>query len=268
MSTAGLLVTLSSLVTLLLLLSRPCMSSPVRPFASLEKGVDISSENGEINWKALCSCGNLKFAFIKSTEGGNWTDPYFERNFNESLRHNLKTGIWHQFRTKEKGRDVSAEEQLDNMLSAMRLVSFNASRDMIAVATKNRPSDMEEEDEEDPALKAGEERLSRQDMSDLLLRLLNLVRDRTGVSPLILTNDVFWDEYFHTPERSFNHFDLWVSHHIITYNISDVHLRSMRPRLPNGFSSYSLWQYTNQGYLPGVKPNTDVPVSIASSDRV
>lgn len=233
-------------------------------FNSFDKGVDISSENGEINWKALCSCGNLKFAFIRSTEGGNWTDPYFVRNFNESLNHKLITGIWHQFRTSDEEGDVTPEGQVGNIMAAISQVNFNASRDMIAVATKNRPTDMEEEDEADPALKPGSGRLSRVQMSNRLYRLLRLIRERTGVNPLILTNNVFWNDYFHTEERSFIEFDLWVSHHIITYNISDVHLRSMSPNLPSGFATYSLWQYTNQGYLPGVERNTEIPVSIAA----
>ena len=253
------------LVLLLTVSLRSCLilSSPY--FQSFDKGVDISGDNGEINWKALCSCGNLKFAFIKSTEGGNWTDPYFVRNFNESLNHKLMTGIWHQFRTSDKGLDVTPEDQVENILSALSQVRFNSSRDMIAVATKNRPSDMEEEDEEDPALKPGSDRLSKVQMSNRLFKLLRLIRERAHVNPFILTNDVFWNEYFHTEERSFAQFDLWVSHHIITYNISSLHLRNMSPRLPSGFASYTLWQYTNQGYLPGVKPATDVPVSIAAS---
>lgn len=254
---------LAILLTFVLFLT-PNLIHSTPYFQSFDKGVDISSENGEINWKALCSCGNLRFAFVKSSEGGNWTDPYFVRNFNESLNHKLMTGIWHQFRTSEKGRDVTPEDQIENIMSAISQVNFNASRDMIAVATKNRPSDLEEEDEDDPALKPGSIRLSKAEMSSRLYRLLHLIRDRTNVNPLILTNDDFWNEYFHTEDRSFQQFDLWISDHIITYNISNVHLRNMRPRLPSGFSSYTLWQYTNQGYLPGVKPTSDVPVSIAA----
>jgi lysozyme len=241
------------------------LSLTASKFKSFDKGVDISSENGEINWKALCSCGNLKFAFTRSTEGGNWTDPYFARNFNESLNHKLMAGIWHQFRTSDEEGDVTPEDQVANIMAAISQINFNASRDMIAVATKNRPSDREEDDEEDPALKPGPGRLSRIQMSNRLYRLLRLIRERTGVNPMILTNDAFWNEYFHTEERSFIEFDLWVSHHIITYNISDVHLRSMSPKLPSGFATYSLWQYTNQGYLPGVERNTEIPVSIAAS---
>lgn len=252
------------LVFLLTILLPPGLILSSSYFSSFDKGIDISGDNGQINWKALCSCGNLKFAFVKSTEGGNGSDPYFVRNFNESLNHHLMTGIWHQFRTNEKGHDVTPEEQVENIVAALSQVNFNSSRDMIAVATKNRPTDMEEEDEEDPALKPGPGRLTREQMSDRLYRLLRLIRDRVKVNPMILTNDLFWNEYFHTEVRSFTQFDLWVSYHVITYNISDVHLRDMRPHLPDGFASYTLWQYTNQGYLPGVKPATDVPVSIAA----
>lgn len=234
-------------------------------FNSFDKGVDISAANGRINWKAMCSCGNLKFAFIKATEGRDHVDPFFERNFNQSVEHGLKTGLWHQFRTSERGRDVTPEEQVVNLVQAIRRVDFNASRDMIAVATRNRAVDMEEEDEEDPSLRREDRiKLSNMQMSNRLYRLMRLIKKRTGVTPLLFTNNDFWDEFFHTEERSFIEFDLWVSHHIITYNISEANLRTMSPTLPAGFAAYTLWQYTNQGYLPGVKPGSDVPVSIVA----
>ena len=225
-----------------------CCTSAGHSFQSYEKGVDISASNGEINWKALCSCGNLRFAFVKSTEGKNITDAYFVRNFNESLNHNLKTGIWHQFRTHEKGKDVTPEDQMQNIMSALALVDFNSERDMIAVATKNRPTDVEEEDEEDPALKSGPDRLSRIQMANRFYRLLKLINERTKVQPLIFTNVEFWNEYFHTEERSFIEFDLWVQNHIITYNISEKYLREkMKPRLPS-----PRYVYPKKPYVPNL----------------
>lgn len=222
--------------------------------------------NGRINWRSMCSCGNLKFAFVKATEGRNWTDPHFVRNFNESVRHGLRTGIWHQFRTSERGVDVTPDEQIANILQAMDRIEFNASRHMMAVATKNRPIDMEEEDEEDPALRLdGGNRLSNRQMSHRLHRLMHGLRLRTGVNPILFTNNEVWDQLFYTQDRSFTEFDLWVQQHIITYNISEAVLRTMSPRLPDGFATFTLWQYTNQGYLPGVRPGTDVPVSIVAN---
>lgn len=259
-SSAYILLSLGSFL-LVLLLPPACGHF----FNSFDKGVDISAENGRINWRAMCSCGNLKFAFVKATEGRGHIDPYFERNFNESLDHGLKTGLYHQFRTSERGRDVTPEEQVVNLMQAIGRVDFNASRDMIAVATRNRPVDMEEEEEEDPSLRRkGGTKLSNMQMSNRLYRLMRLIKKRIGVSPVLFTEDQLWGELFHTEERSFIEFDLWVSHHIITYNISEVNLRTMSPDLPAGFASYTLWQYTNQGYLPGVRPGSDVPVSIVA----
>lgn len=264
MQSLGSLIATSVLLSILISLSVSESTSPF--FSSYDKGVDISSINGRINWKAMCSCGNLKFAFVKATEGRNWTDPHFVRNFNESVNHNLRTGIWHQFRVSERGEDVGPEEQVQNILQAMSRIDFNASVHMIAVATKNRPIDMEEEDEEDPALRReGGFKLSNRQMSNRLHRLMHGIRVRTGVNPILFTNDEFWNDFFYTQDRSFTEFDLWVQHHIITYNISEANLRTMSPRLPDGFATYTLWQYTNQGYLPGVRPGTDVPVSIVAN---
>lgn len=47
------------------------------------RGIDVSSYQGEINWKTL-SDQNISFAFIKATEGSSFVDKDFAYNFEEA----------------------------------------------------------------------------------------------------------------------------------------------------------------------------------------
>jgi len=46
-------------------------------------GVDVSHHQGEIDWQAVAADG-VAFAFIKATEGGDFVDPRFAKNWKRS----------------------------------------------------------------------------------------------------------------------------------------------------------------------------------------
>lgn len=60
-------------------------------------GVDVSHHQGSIDWPAVASEPHLAFAYIKATEGGDWTDPRFEENWSEARRAGFRVGAYHFF---------------------------------------------------------------------------------------------------------------------------------------------------------------------------
>lgn len=58
------------------------------------KGIDVSHNNGRVNWDAVKSAG-VKFAMIRLGYGKGNLDKEFYRNVNGSLSHGLKIGIYH-----------------------------------------------------------------------------------------------------------------------------------------------------------------------------
>lgn len=52
------------------------------------RGIDISHHQGKIDWNKVKGEG-FNFVFIKATEGGNFKDPEFDRNWKESSRIGL-----------------------------------------------------------------------------------------------------------------------------------------------------------------------------------
>ncbi len=57
-------------------------------------GIDVSRHQGEIDWRAVAGAG-IRFAWIKATEGGDYTDPAFRRNWALSRAAGLRRGAYH-----------------------------------------------------------------------------------------------------------------------------------------------------------------------------
>jgi lysozyme len=60
-------------------------------------GIDVSHHQGHIDWPAVAGEPHLAFAYVKATEGGDWTDPRFQENWREARRAGLRVGAYHFF---------------------------------------------------------------------------------------------------------------------------------------------------------------------------
>lgn len=61
-------------------------------------GIDVSHHQGDIDWNAVADDG-IGFAYIKATEGGDWIDSQFDKNWEHARAAGLKVGAYHFFRT-------------------------------------------------------------------------------------------------------------------------------------------------------------------------
>ena len=57
-------------------------------------GIDVSRHQGTIDWGRVASAG-ISFAWIKATEGGDYRDPAFLRNWVASRDAGIKRGAYH-----------------------------------------------------------------------------------------------------------------------------------------------------------------------------
>ncbi len=60
------------------------------------RGIDVSHHQGDIDWPAVAGEG-YRFAYIKATEGGDFKDSSFQRNWEEAKRAGLAVGAYHFF---------------------------------------------------------------------------------------------------------------------------------------------------------------------------
>jgi lysozyme len=60
-------------------------------------GVDVSHHQGVVEWKRVAAAPRLRFAYLKATEGGDFTDPRFAANWREARSAGLRVGAYHFF---------------------------------------------------------------------------------------------------------------------------------------------------------------------------
>ena len=58
------------------------------------QGIDVSNWQGDIDWDKVRAAGT-QFAFIKATEGGDYLDPKFARNWLAAKRVGIPRGAYH-----------------------------------------------------------------------------------------------------------------------------------------------------------------------------
>ncbi|MEL6615661.1 MAG: GH25 family lysozyme, partial [Bacteroidota bacterium] len=77
------------------------------------RGIDVSRHQGRIDWPEVAASG-VDFVYMKATEGGDWTDPEFARNWREAGAAGLTRGVYHFFTFCRDG-----DEQADHALGVL-----------------------------------------------------------------------------------------------------------------------------------------------------
>ncbi|HEX5472528.1 MAG TPA: GH25 family lysozyme, partial [Lacipirellulaceae bacterium] len=84
---------------------------PQVALAARSRGIDVSNNNGSINWTSVRNSG-IDFAWAKATEGTSFTDSYFNgsngHNMNNGTAAGLLMGAYH-FARPDLNSDATAE---------------------------------------------------------------------------------------------------------------------------------------------------------------
>lgn len=76
-------------------------------------GIDVSNHQGVIDWPKVRASG-VAFAYIKATEGGDFRDKSFERNWQDAVKAGVARGAYHFFTACKPGA-----EQARNFIAAV-----------------------------------------------------------------------------------------------------------------------------------------------------
>ena len=177
------------------------------------KGVDVSSHQGDIDWPVLAR-QNIKFAYIKATEGSSFTDKKFEYNWNNARQTELKVGAYHFFSYDSDGSAqadnfINTVPKADNMLPPVVDIEFYGDKE------KNLPE---------------AETVHRE-----LTAMLEKLEAHYGVKPVIYAT---WKSYSLYIEGSYKEYDIW---------IRNVYTG---PALSDG-RDWTIWQYSHKARLQG-----------------
>lgn len=126
-------------------------------------GVDVSNHQGRVDWDRAVNEGGVEFALVKATEGVDFDDAWFARNWAELGRLGLPRGAYHY-----------------------ALPSANSSEDEAAhflaiVGDTLQPGDLVALDMEDPAFPVG------RNVAGWTLAWLRQVEAALGFAPLLYT---------------------------------------------------------------------------------
>lgn len=194
------------------------IAARVCPTGPTVEGIDVSYFQSSINWSAVAST-NVEFAISRVSDGTTFIDPRFGENWNGSKSAGLIRGAYQFFRPAQ-----NAVTQANIMIDAIGQLGDG---DLPAVV------DVETADGQSSAT-----------IVSKLRTWLDLVEAGTGRKPIIYAASGFWNTINGADE--FEEYPLWVAN----YGVSC-------PALPDTWSEYSMWQYTDRGRVSGISGDVD-----------
>lgn len=177
------------------------------------RGVDISSYQGSIDWQILAQ-NNIKFAYIKASEGSRFVDERFKSNWNNAQKTNLRIGAYHFL-----SFDSSGADQADNFVNT---VPFSNNSLPPAIDIEFYKTSNSTNTENDKVLAN-------------LSQMINKLKTIYLKEPLIYVTNATYEKYIK------NHFinnQIW---------IRDV---LFQPKLSNN-REWLIWQYSDKNRLKG-----------------
>lgn len=76
------------------------------------RGLDVSHYQGNIDWKTVARLKKYQFVYMKATEGHDYTDDTFQKNWDQAKDNGLLVGAYHFFSSRSTG-----EEQAEHFIS-------------------------------------------------------------------------------------------------------------------------------------------------------
>lgn len=191
----------------IILLNNPSLDEyPVR-------GVDVSSYQGKIDWDML-SVQDIRFVYIKATEGSSSVDPNFSENYTNAVKTDLRVGAYHFFSYDSSGR-TQAENFISNVPAADNMLPPAVDVEFYGDKEQNPPD--------------------ADDIREELDIFLNTLEEHYSIKPVIYATGKSYDMFI---SDRFNEYDIWIRN-VVSY-----------PSLPDG-QDWAFWQYTNRARLNG-----------------
>jgi len=191
------------------------------------QGIDVSHWDGTINWSQVHTAGKA-FGYAKATEGTSFTDNTFSKNYSGMRASGIKPGAYHFFNAKQ---DPSA--QATHFVTVLKAAGFDPTTDLAPAL------DLEAV----PGLGTSSAAAMR--------TFVSTVEQKLGVTITIYTDSGDWAR-IGNPNQSTN--PLWIAY----VNKGGAMSTASKPRMPPGWSSYSIWQNSWVGKVKGINSKVDL----------
>ena len=177
-------------------------------------GVDVSAYQADINMNKLKE-QNIKFIYIKATEGSKKKDDRFDENWKKAKDADLLSGAYHFF-----SYDSEGKKQAENFIKTM---GKDIKGRLLPVVDVEYYGDKEQNPPD------------KEDVVRELKIFIETVEKEYGVKPLIYSGTKIYNNYL---KEDFNQYKKWISSFYtpISWNYKD---------------DWYIWQYLNRGELDG-----------------
>lgn len=189
------------------------------------RGIDISAyqhADGPINWRRLAREG-IRFVGIKVSEGTYYTNPYYWPDERGATGAGLAVMPYVFANPAADGGVATA----DFAVAAARYRGASARLPMVV--------DLEN----DPYSKSNCYRVGSRRMVGWIAAFTNRARQLTGRWPIIYTTAAWWQTCTRATSQ-FSRDPLWLAAY------------GGRPSAPGPWGRWAFWQYTDEGFVPGV----------------
>jgi lysozyme len=184
------------------------------------QGVDVSSSAGAIDWNSVAGSGR-SFAYARVSDGTTFVDPDFDQNYAGIAAAGMARGAYQFF---EPAQDPVAQAKLLLQKIVLPLQPGDLPPMLDLEVTGGQPA---------ATIAANIE------------SWVTTIRSSTGRSPVIYTSPFFWNSSVQA--TTFGTIPLWVSQTGVSC-----------PTLPDGWTSWMIWQYSFSGSVSGITGAVDL----------
>jgi lysozyme len=184
------------------------------------KGIDVSKYQGNVDWNRVKADG-VEYAFIRVSDGSQFKDAKFARNWDGTKAAGIVRGAYQFFRP---AQNVNAQADI-----------------MIAALATWEPGDLP------PVIDVeATGGLSAKTIASKVRAWTARVEAAIGVKPIVYTGKYFWRDEVGAP-TDFADNALWIAQYT-----------SKCPDLPAPWATWTFWQYSDKGKVAGITGNVDI----------
>ena len=131
-------------------------------------GIDISSYQGYIDWAKVSSDKDIRFVYIKATEGATYRSPHYAHNITQARRYGLLVGSYHY---------LTSTSTIDEQFRNFSTYALRTVQDLMPMLDVEVRGDW-----------------SRSQLIDSVDKFCELVEDYYGVQPMIYSTMGFYNK--------------------------------------------------------------------------
>lgn len=193
------------------------------------EGIDISHHNAKIDWKKLTNTKKntkkIQFCFIKATEGGDFVDTQFHKNWQEAHEVKLPKGAYHFYRPA-----TNPGLQAQNYINNVQLDKGDYAPVL----------DFEVQ---------GYNKKAHRNLTKNVQLWLQIIEKHYGIKPIIYTNRFMYKKYI---KGKLDDYPLWVSQY------ETNQLQGFEE------AKVIFWQHSQTGKTHGINGDVDFNVFLGS----